>query len=123
MKQSRPLVLISSYDAHYWQKKTRGSGCVGLGVGPATLLFEPTCSVSRKFFHLTVLAMDPALHPPINLRPLSSRPISTKNVAKRIGQFVDNFQARTTAAQAGSSAVTVQLQKLKDAMQEESARK
>ncbi|KAE9403867.1 hypothetical protein BT96DRAFT_452301 [Gymnopus androsaceus JB14] len=67
--------------------------------------------------------MDSALHPPLILKPLSSRPISTKNVAKRIGKFVDDFQARTAAAQAGNSAVTVQLQKLKDAMQEELARK
>ncbi|KAJ4483871.1 hypothetical protein J3R30DRAFT_3238857, partial [Lentinula aciculospora] len=63
--------------------------------------------------------MDPALQPPINLRPLSLRPISTKNVAKRLGNFVEDFQARTTVAQGGNTAVTVQLQKLKDAIQEE----
>ncbi|KAF9064739.1 hypothetical protein BDP27DRAFT_1270001, partial [Rhodocollybia butyracea] len=61
--------------------------------------------------------MDPALHPPIILQPLSSRPIRAKNVAKRLDNFVDDFQARTTAAQG------VQLQKLKEAMQEELARK
>ncbi|KAJ3861544.1 hypothetical protein EV359DRAFT_46928 [Lentinula novae-zelandiae] len=63
--------------------------------------------------------MDPALHPAINLRPTSSRPISAKNVAIRLGNFVEDFQARTTAAQGGNTAVTVQLQKLKDAMEEE----
>ncbi|KAJ3992359.1 hypothetical protein F5050DRAFT_1552495, partial [Lentinula boryana] len=63
--------------------------------------------------------MDPALHAPLNLRPLSVRPISAKNVAKQLGNFVEDFQARTTAAQGGNTAVTVQLQKLKDAMQEE----
>lgn len=63
--------------------------------------------------------MDPALHPAINLRPTSSRPVSAKNVAIRLGNFVEDFQARTTAAQGGNTAVTVQLQKLKDAMEEE----
>ncbi|KAJ3755061.1 hypothetical protein EV360DRAFT_50464 [Lentinula raphanica] len=67
--------------------------------------------------------MDPALHPPIILRPLSVRPVSTKTVAKQLGKFVEDFQARTTAAQGGNTAVTVQLQKLKDAMQEELEKK
>ncbi|KAF5377740.1 hypothetical protein D9757_009380 [Collybiopsis confluens] len=68
--------------------------------------------------------MDPALHPPINIQSLSARKISTKNAAKRIGNFIDDFEARTMAAGgSGNTAVTVQLQKLKAAMQEEAAKK
>ncbi|KIK69170.1 hypothetical protein GYMLUDRAFT_237010 [Collybiopsis luxurians FD-317 M1] len=68
--------------------------------------------------------MDPALHPPITLQPVSVRQVSAKNVAKRLGNFIDDFQTRTMAAGgSGNTAVTVQLQKLKDAMQEELARK
>ncbi|THU98078.1 hypothetical protein K435DRAFT_38988 [Dendrothele bispora CBS 962.96] len=63
--------------------------------------------------------MDPPLNPPIRIQPLSSKPVSTKKAERRLDTFLKNFQERTTAAQGGNTAVTVQLQKLKDALQEE----
>jgi hypothetical protein len=63
--------------------------------------------------------MDTPLNPPIPIQPSSAKSISSKKVEKRLDQFLNNFEARTTAAQGGNTAVTVQLQKLKDALKEE----
>jgi hypothetical protein len=63
--------------------------------------------------------MDPPLQPPLRVKPLSSSSVSSKHTQKRLEAFIDDFQARSTASQGGSTAVTVQLQKLKDALQEE----
>ncbi|KAF8234438.1 hypothetical protein L208DRAFT_1262033 [Tricholoma matsutake] len=67
--------------------------------------------------------MDPSLQPPLRIQPLSSSSISTKHAQRRIGAFLDDFQARSTASQGGNTAVTVQLQKLKDALREERHKK
>ncbi|KXN90348.1 hypothetical protein AN958_04381 [Leucoagaricus sp. SymC.cos] len=63
--------------------------------------------------------MDVPLHPPVRIHTLASTPLSTKNAEKRLDAFIEDFQARSTAAQGGNTAVTVQLQKLKDALREE----
>ncbi|KAF9457156.1 hypothetical protein BDZ94DRAFT_265755 [Collybia nuda] len=67
--------------------------------------------------------MDSVIHPPMRLQPISSTSISTRNTQKQLEIFLDDFQARTTASQGGNTAVTVQLQKLKDALQEERHKK
>jgi hypothetical protein len=67
--------------------------------------------------------MDPPLQPPLRIQPLSSTAISVKHTERRLEAFLDDFQARSTASQGGNTAVTVQLQKLKDALQEEIHRK
>jgi len=63
--------------------------------------------------------MDPALTPPVRIQPLSATPITAKVARKHIDNFLDDFQARSTSAQSGNSAVTVQLQKLAIALKEE----
>ncbi|KAJ6614134.1 hypothetical protein B0H10DRAFT_2046147 [Mycena sp. CBHHK59/15] len=63
--------------------------------------------------------MDAPLHPPLRINALSSKPLSSKNTQKRLETFLQDFQDRTTAAQGGHTAVTVQVQKLKDALKEE----
>ncbi|KAJ7031833.1 hypothetical protein C8F04DRAFT_1109257 [Mycena alexandri] len=55
--------------------------------------------------------MDAPLHPP--------KPLSSRNTQKRLEVFLQDLQDRTTAAQSGHTAVTVQVQKLKDALKEE----
>lgn len=63
--------------------------------------------------------MDAPLNPPMRLQAHSVRSVSSKATQKRLEAFLDDFQARTTASQAGNTAVTVQLQKLKEALREE----
>jgi hypothetical protein len=63
--------------------------------------------------------MDPPLNPPVRLQPISAIPISSRAAQKAIETFLDDVQARTTAGQGGHGAVTVQLQKLGDALKEE----
>ncbi|KAJ6480972.1 hypothetical protein C8R45DRAFT_905590 [Mycena sanguinolenta] len=65
--------------------------------------------------------MDAPLHPPLRLHAVSSTPLSSKSTQKRLETFLQDFQGRTTAAQGGGghSAVTVQVQKLSDALKEE----
>ncbi|KAJ7464390.1 hypothetical protein FB451DRAFT_438180 [Mycena latifolia] len=63
--------------------------------------------------------MDAPLHPPLRINALSSKPLSAKSTQKRLEGFLQDFQDRTTAAQSGHTAVTVQVQKLKDALKEE----
>ena len=63
--------------------------------------------------------MDAAINPPVRLQATSATSISAKRVQKHLDNFLDDFQARSTASQGGNTAVTVQLQKLRDALQEE----
>ncbi|KAF8194668.1 hypothetical protein BJ912DRAFT_1087228 [Pholiota molesta] len=63
--------------------------------------------------------MDPPLSPPVHIHPIASTPITLKATQKRLEDFLEDFQARSTSAQGGNTAVTVQLQKLTDALKEE----
>ncbi|KAK7024866.1 short-chain dehydrogenase/reductase family protein [Favolaschia claudopus] len=63
--------------------------------------------------------MDAPLHAPLRINAISRTPLSTKRTQKRLEAFLQDFQDRTTAAQGGHSAVTVQVQKLKDALKED----
>ncbi|KAG7439825.1 uncharacterized protein BT62DRAFT_689192 [Guyanagaster necrorhizus] len=67
--------------------------------------------------------MDAPLNPPTRIQPFSVTSISTKSTQKRIDAFMSEFQARTTAAQGINTAVTVQLQNLRDALREEHERR
>ncbi|KAF7370138.1 Short-chain dehydrogenase/reductase family protein [Mycena sanguinolenta] len=65
--------------------------------------------------------MDAPLHPPLRIDAISSTSLSSKSAQKRLESLLVDFQGRTTAAQGGGgrSAVTVQVQKLRDALKEE----
>ncbi|KAJ7509620.1 hypothetical protein B0H11DRAFT_1702758 [Mycena galericulata] len=63
--------------------------------------------------------MDAPLDPPLRVNALSSKSLTNKSTQKRLEAFLQDFQDRTTAAQSGHTAVTVQVQKLKDALKEE----
>ncbi|KAJ7208774.1 hypothetical protein B0H12DRAFT_1158370 [Mycena haematopus] len=63
--------------------------------------------------------MDAPLHPPLRVDAVSRTPLSSKSTQKRLEKFLQDFQERTTASQGGHSAVTVQVQKLKDALKDE----
>ena len=73
----------------------------------------------RGIFLSTTTTMDPPLAPPVRIQAISSTPITTKAVRKSVEIFLDDFQSRTTSAQGGNTAVTVQLQKLANALKEE----
>jgi hypothetical protein len=45
--------------------------------------------------------------------------LSSKGTQKRLEVFLQDFQDRTTTTQGGHTAVTVQVQKLKNALKEE----
>lgn len=62
---------------------------------------------------------DGSINPPIRLRVVSSTSSTTKSTQLRLENFLRDFQHRTTAGQEGNTAVTVQLKKLKDALQAE----
>lgn len=63
--------------------------------------------------------MDAPLHPPIRLQPVSSRPINAEDTKRILGRFIDDLQERGLVAQGGNTAMTVQLQKMRDALHEE----
>lgn len=63
--------------------------------------------------------MDVPLSPPLRIQTLNSTSLSTKHAEKRMEAFIDDFQAKSTAAQGGNTAVTVQLQKLRNALHDE----
>ncbi|KAL1740541.1 hypothetical protein HDZ31DRAFT_14165, partial [Schizophyllum fasciatum] len=63
--------------------------------------------------------MDAPLVPPTRIQVSSSTPLSAEKTAKRLDAFINAFGERSQAAEGGSTAVTVQLQKLKDALVEE----
>lgn len=69
------------------------------------------------------LAMDTPLYPPVRIQTLRSSPLSKKRAEKCIEAFIDDFQARSTTAQGSSTVVTVQLQKLRDALRDERKKK
>ncbi|KAG6817869.1 hypothetical protein H0H87_001701 [Tephrocybe sp. NHM501043] len=66
---------------------------------------------------------DDSIHPPVRLHPVSSKPASVKDTENILESFIDDFRERSSAAQGGNTAVTVQLRKLRDALQEESKMK
>ena len=98
----RPFEISSSYDSH--------SGV------------EYFFSLS-SFSPRSHTAMDPPLTPPLRIQVTSTAPISTEVTGERIARFLPDFQARSTSAQGGNTAVMVQLQKLMDALKEERAEK
>ena len=63
--------------------------------------------------------MDTPLTPPPRMQIISAEAIPPRTAQKRIAAFLDDFYARSTSAQGGNTAVTVQLQKLMDALKEE----
>ncbi|KAJ7648607.1 hypothetical protein DFH06DRAFT_1209182, partial [Mycena polygramma] len=63
--------------------------------------------------------MDAPLHPPLRVNAYSRKSLSSKSTQKWLEAFLQDFQDLTTAAQSGQTAVTVQVQKLKDALKEE----
>jgi len=67
--------------------------------------------------------MDIPLHPPLRIQTLTSSPLSKKSTETSIEAFIDDFQARSTTTQGSNTAVTVQLQKLKDALRDERKKK
>ncbi|KAF8959603.1 hypothetical protein BDZ97DRAFT_1666908 [Flammula alnicola] len=67
--------------------------------------------------------MDPLLSPPVRIEAVSAAPITKKATQKRLEAFLEDFQSRSTSAQGGNTAVTVQLQKLADALKEERKKK
>lgn len=67
--------------------------------------------------------MDRPLTPPPRIQVISTISTSTKTTLKLLETFLDDFQARSTSAQGGNTAVTVQLQKLVDALKEERVKK
>jgi len=69
------------------------------------------------------LAMDIPLYPPVRIQTIRSSPLSKKRAEKCIEAFIDDFQARSTTAQGSSTVVTVQLQKLRDALRDERKKK
>ncbi|KAJ7197741.1 hypothetical protein GGX14DRAFT_525986 [Mycena pura] len=62
--------------------------------------------------------MDAPLHPPLRVVALSSKPLTKKGTRKRLEVFLQDLQDRTTTSR-GGTAVTVQVQKLRDALREE----
>ncbi|PPQ82881.1 hypothetical protein CVT25_009701 [Psilocybe cyanescens] len=63
--------------------------------------------------------MDAPLSPPLRIHPISDAPITTRTAQKNTEAFLQDFQSRITSAQGGNTAVTVQLQKLANALKEE----
>ncbi|TRM57832.1 hypothetical protein BD626DRAFT_359614, partial [Schizophyllum amplum] len=59
------------------------------------------------------------LVPPMRIQPTASTPMPAAKAAKTLDAFITAFGERSQAAEGGSTAVTVQLQKLKDALIEE----
>ncbi|KAF9263358.1 hypothetical protein L218DRAFT_865505 [Marasmius fiardii PR-910] len=60
--------------------------------------------------------MDLPLNPPIRIQPIEEHSVSSKTTEKLLDVFLDDFHARTSTAQGGNTTVSVQLQKLKDAL-------
>ncbi|KAJ7074680.1 hypothetical protein C8F01DRAFT_1274211 [Mycena amicta] len=86
----------------------------------ATRLYCLVCtSLSRASSSLP--SMDAPLNPPLRVAALSSKPLTNKSTQKRLELFLEDFQNRSTAAQGGQPAVTVQIQKLCTALTEERA--
>ncbi|KAI0364707.1 hypothetical protein BV20DRAFT_955644 [Pilatotrama ljubarskyi] len=67
--------------------------------------------------------MDAALTPPLRIQPLHVQQISPDAAQKRLDKFLREFHARNVAKHNGESTTSAQLQKLADALSEESAHK
>jgi hypothetical protein len=67
--------------------------------------------------------MDAALNPPVRIQPIAIKPISTHDAQTALESFLSEFQSRGAMAKGGDGAVTVQLQKLADALREERKKK
>lgn len=63
--------------------------------------------------------MERPLTPPPRIQVISATDIPPRTAQKLIAAFLDDFQARSTSANGGETAGTVQLQKLMDALKEE----
>ena len=63
--------------------------------------------------------MDRPLDPPPRIMTEATRDISARSAHKRVQSFLDNFHSRGTARQEANMVVTVQLQKLADALKAE----
>lgn len=57
--------------------------------------------------------------PPLRIQAVSRTPVSSKEARKQVDGYLKNLNARTTASQGANTAVTVQLEKLRDALKEE----
>jgi hypothetical protein len=62
--------------------------------------------------------MDDSVRPPVRLQAISSTGLSTKGVKARVDDFLVDLQNRSTPSKGGDTAVTAQLQKLSDALQQ-----
>ncbi|KAL7280691.1 hypothetical protein ACG7TL_005630 [Trametes sanguinea] len=67
--------------------------------------------------------MDAALTPPLRIKPIHVQQISPEAAQKRLDNFINDFRTRSIAKNSGESTTAAQLQKLADALSEESARK
>lgn len=65
--------------------------------------------------------MDAPLNPPIRIlpNPSPSRTLSAKATEKQITDFLEDFEARSAGSLGGNTAVSVQLNKLREALREE----
>ncbi|KAH9847329.1 hypothetical protein C2E23DRAFT_742140 [Lenzites betulinus] len=64
--------------------------------------------------------MDAALTPPPRIQPTHVQTISSGVAQKRIDAFLHHFHERNVAKNTGESTTSAQLQKLADALREES---
>ncbi|KAI0330952.1 hypothetical protein GY45DRAFT_684909 [Cubamyces sp. BRFM 1775] len=64
--------------------------------------------------------MDAALTPPLRIEPLRVQQVSPQAAQKRIDDFLHEYRARIVAKNSGESSTSTQLQKLADALSEES---
>jgi hypothetical protein len=76
---------------------------------------------SGSFLNHTL--MDPPLSPPVRIQAISATPITQKATQKQLEAFLQDFQSRSTSAQGGNTAVTVQLQKLANALKADRKKK
>ncbi|KAJ8077225.1 hypothetical protein PM082_001653 [Marasmius tenuissimus] len=67
--------------------------------------------------------MDLPLTSPIRIQPSEERSVSSKVAENMLDAFLDDFHARTSTTQGGNTTVSVQLQKLKDALAEENSKR
>ena len=64
--------------------------------------------------------MDAALTPPLRLQPQRAQQISAEAVQKRLDGFIHRLRERNLLKNVGETTTAVQLQKLADALTEES---
>ncbi|KAI0057639.1 hypothetical protein BV25DRAFT_1762654, partial [Artomyces pyxidatus] len=61
--------------------------------------------------------------PPVRILTVSTKKLSTKAAHATLAQFLEDFQERSSTIKGGDNTVTVQLQKLSMALQEERRRR